>query len=291
MTEELLHEGTPRHSGRYPWGSGENPHQRNKEFLDYVYDLAKNHGMSETDIAQGMGISTTTLRAKKKIARNEQRKANELLARTLKDRQMSNVAIGEQMNLNESSVRDLLDPSANARSDKLGNTANMLKDNLSTKRFVDIGAGTENNMGVSQTMLKTAAAMLQEEGYQIFTLKEPSANVGQLTTIKVLAPPDATFQELVKNKDKIKLVGSYTEDSGRTWNGIEPPASLDSKRIAINYAETGGDKKDGVIELRRGVEDLSLGDRKYAQVRIAVDDTHYLKGMAMYSDSLPDGVD
>lgn len=28
-TDELEHYGTPRHSGRYPWGSGENPYQRN----------------------------------------------------------------------------------------------------------------------------------------------------------------------------------------------------------------------------------------------------------------------
>ena len=24
--DELMHYGTPRHSGRYPWGSGENPY-------------------------------------------------------------------------------------------------------------------------------------------------------------------------------------------------------------------------------------------------------------------------
>ena len=48
---------------------------------------------------------------------------------------------------------------------------------------------------------------------------------------------------------------------------------------------------DGVIQIRRGVKDLSLGNSSYAQVRIAVDDTHYLKGMAMYSDDLPKGVD
>ena len=30
---ELTHYGTPRHSGRYPWGSGEDPAQRNKTLL------------------------------------------------------------------------------------------------------------------------------------------------------------------------------------------------------------------------------------------------------------------
>lgn len=37
--------------------------------------------------------------------------------------------------------------------------------------------------------------------------------------------------------------------------------------------------------------DLDLGKSHYAQVRILVDGDHYLKGMAVYSDDLPDGVD
>ena len=45
------------------------------------------------------------------------------------------------------------------------------------------------------------------------------------------------------------------------------------------------------MEIRRGVPDLDLGKSHYAQVRILVDGDHYLKGMAVYSDDLPDGVD
>lgn len=66
---------------------------------------------------------------------------------------------------------------------------------------------------------------------------------------------------------------------------------MDSSRLQIRYAEEGGIQKDGVVEIRRGVEDLSLGGSHYAQVRILVDDTRYIKGMAIYSDDLPDGVD
>ena len=69
------------------------------------------------------------------------------------------------------------------------------------------------------------------------------------------------------------------------------PESLDSSRLAIRYSEDGGSDKDGVIEIRRGVKDLDLGDSHYAQVRILVDGDHYLKGMAMYSDDLPEGTD
>ena len=53
MDDELYHYGTPRHSGRYPWGSGENPYQRNQDFLGRVNDLRKK-GMSEVDIAKAV---------------------------------------------------------------------------------------------------------------------------------------------------------------------------------------------------------------------------------------------
>ena len=66
---------------------------------------------------------------------------------------------------------------------------------------------------------------------------------------------------------------------------------MDSKRIKIRYAEEGGIDKDGLIEIRRGVDDLSLGESHYAQVRILVDDNKYMKGMAIYSDNIPDGYD
>jgi hypothetical protein len=66
---------------------------------------------------------------------------------------------------------------------------------------------------------------------------------------------------------------------------------VSSKRVGIRYAEEGGANADGVIYVRPGVKDISLGGSQYAQVRVAVDGTHYLKGMAMYKDDLPDGVD
>ena len=63
--------------------------------------------------------------------------------------------------------------------------------------------------------------------------------------------------------------------------------------MQIRYAEDGGIDKDGIVELRRGVADLSLGESRYAQVRILVDGTKYIKGMAVYGDDkdFPPGVD
>lgn len=294
---ELMHIGILRKSGRYPWGSGKNPYQRNKTFLDYVDDL-KAKGLSEVEIARGMAIfdkdgkypSTTELRAAKAIAKNELRKAEATQAMRLKEKGYSNVAIGERMGKNESSIRALLEPAAKERRDILQTTAAMLKDHLK-RGYLDIGAGTENYLGVSKTKLSTAVAMLKEEGYQVMYLKVKQLGTVNYTSIKVLTPPKVTFSEVYRNQDKIVTVQQRSDDGGRSFYGLRPPLNVDSKRIKINYAEDGGANKDGIIELRPGVKDLSMGNARYAQVRIAVDGTHYLKGMAVYSNDLPKGVD
>lgn len=286
----MMHIGILRKSGRYPWGSGANPHQRNKAFLDYVADLQAK-GLSEAEIARGVGITTTQLRAAKAIAKTAKRQADASEAMRLKDKGMSNVAIGDRMGINESSVRALLNPAMKERRDILDTTASMLKDQVSEKGMIDIGVGVENHLGLSGTKLKTAVAMLQEEGYEVHNIQVDQLGTGKKTLVKVLAPPGTTYKDIVTDPSQVKSISEYSEDGGRSFLGIEPPKSVPSSRVGVRYAEEGGTEADGVIYLRRGVDDISLGGAQYAQVRIAVDGTHYLKGMAMYSDNLPDGVD
>lgn len=292
MTDELelMHIGTKRHSGRYPWGSGENPNQRNKSFLNYVDELKKK-GLSETEIAKGLDMSTTQLRALKSIAKDETRKADASQALKLSEKGYSNVAIGERMGINESSVRALLNPAMSERRNITTTTAEMLKEQVKKHKYLDVGEGTENYIGVSQTRLKTSLEMLKEEGYRVDTLKVMQLGTGNYTKFKILSAPGTTYSELVKNKDKIRAITEYSNDGGRSFLGLRPPTNVSSKKIQIAYSEDGGTLKDGVIELRPGVKDLDMGGARYAQVRIAVDGTHYLKGMAVYANDLPDGVD
>lgn len=286
----LAHYGILRKSGRYPWGSGGPEYASNKSFLGYVVQLQK-EGLTESQIAEGMGISTTQLRASKSIARNEERQASIIQATKLKDKGLSNVAIGERMKIPESTVRTLLEPSAKDKADILLSTSNMLRDEVKEKKYIDIGSGVENHLGMSSTKLATAVAVLQEEGYKIHYLKVRQLGTGKETTLKVLSAPDVSYGEVSKNRDQIKQIQHFTEDGGRSFIGIQPPLSVSSKRVKVRYAEDGGADSDGVIHVRPGVDDISLGGARYAQVRIAVDGTHYLKGMAMYDDNLPTGVD
>lgn len=290
MDKELKHYGTPRHSGRYPWGSGENPYQSLQTFSGMVRSMRK-EGLTDTQIAKSMGITTTQLRARYSIDVSQQRAAQASEALRLKDKGYSNVEIGKRMGINESSVRSLLNNSIKERASITEKTAATLRDSVKEKKFVDVGVGTELHMGISRTKLKTAIEQLKDEGYTVHYVKVPQLGTNHETTIMVLAAPGTDYREVYKNRDQIKLVTNYSENGGRSYLGLEPPNNVSSKRVEIRYAENGGADKDGVIELRRGVDDISLGNASYAQVRIGVDGTHYMKGMAMYSDNMPDGVD
>jgi DNA-binding CsgD family transcriptional regulator len=286
------HYGTPRRSGRYPWGSGgeEGSSPRNKSLLDTVAEMQREN-MTEAEIARGLGMSTTQLRAEKSIEKNRLKQDRINTAQRYKDAGWSNTAIGERMGLNESTVRSLLEPGAKDKADVLQSTADMLKDQVEKKGLIDIGTGVESHIGVSSTKLSTAVAILEAEGYGVHYVKVQQLGTGKETTIKVLSKPGMSYRDVYANRSEIKQVTDYSEDGGRSYLGLKPPLSISSKRIGINYAEDGGSDADGVIYVRPGKADVSLGGARYAQVRIAVDGTHYLKGMAMYKDDLPDGVD
>lgn len=290
--DELMHYGILRKSGRYPWGSGGNPLQRSKSFRSY-YDDLRNQGLTPGRIASLLDFkSTTELRAALSISSNQILAANISQAQRLKAKDMSTVAIGKQMGVNESTVRSWLKQSEDSRSDKLQGTVDMLRKNVDKSTYIDVGPGVSTIIGVNPTRFKTAVASLKEEGYKEYFLPvEQLGNPGKFTNTKILASPDTTFGMLMKDISQVKTINGYAESNGSDFKEILPPVSVNSKRVGVRYADDGGATKDGVIELRRGVPDISLGEARYAQVRIAVDGTHYLKGMAMYSDDLPAGVD
>lgn len=290
----LAHYGTPRHSGRYPWGSGgeeDGVGPRNASFLEYV-DGMKAKGLSEVEIAKGLGISTTQLRVQKSIEKNRIKQDQVNMAQRLKDSGYSNVAIGERMKLNESSVRALLAPGQKDKLDVLHTTADMLRSQVAKKGLIDVGTGVEHHLaGVTRDKLNASIALLQNEGYKVHYVKIMQLGTNKETTVKVLSAPGIGYSEVFKKRYEIQQITDFSEDQGRTFNSPRPPVSIDSKRVAVRYAEQGGTDADGVIYVRPGVDDISLGASRYAQVRIAVDGTHYLKGMAMYKDDLPPGVD
>lgn len=290
----LAHYGTPRHSGRYPWGSGDNPYQHNADFLKTVREM-KAKGKSEKEIAASMGLKTTEFRNKQSIYVNAEKVDRINRAMKLKEHGYSNVKIAELMfnaASKESTVRSLLNQGEKLKEDTCINTAEALAKKVGTKNFVDVGTGVEREIGITKTRLDVSLQILKEAGYEVHSVKVPQINQkGQYTTTKVLCPPGTEWKDVQQHTEKIKPLEKYSHDGGETFWAPEYPSSISSSRVAVRYGDKGGLEKDGVIELRRGVADLDLGDSHYAQVRIAVDGTHYLKGMAIYSDDMPKGVD
>jgi hypothetical protein len=291
--EILMHYGMPRRSGRYPWGSGENPYQHSGDFLSRVNELKKS-GMSEKEVAESMGLTTSQLRTQVGLAKAERRAIDVATAKGLREKGYSLNEIAKKMGYkNDSSVRSLLNENSEARMNQARKTAEFLKKQVDEKGMIDVGVGVERELGISKEKMKQALYILEMEGYKVYGGGVPQAtNPGKQTNIRVLCPPGTEHKEIY-NFDKINSVRDYvSHDGGETFDPKWVyPKSMDSSRLKIRYAEEGGAEKDGLVEIRRGVEDLSLGESHYAQVRILVDGKKYIKGMAVYSDDMPDGVD
>lgn len=302
----LEHYGMPRRSGRYPWGSGEDPYQRTGDFLSRIEEMEK-AGKSQKEIAKELGIlgengepSTGRLRVQKAWAKDERRMYDVARAKSLTKDGLGPTEIGRMMGISESTVRSLLNPHSEARMKEAKNTADFIRKQIESKGMIDIGKGVERELGISQEKLNEALYMLELEGYPIYKNRvQQATNANQWTTQKIICPKDTPYKDIYQ-LDKIHALNEdkyVSTDDGQNFDRIVYPKSLDSKRLMIRYSDDVGPDgargidKDGIVELRRGVEDLPLGSSRYSQVRILVDDNKYIKGMAVYSDDMPDGVD
>lgn len=297
----LEHYGTKRHSGRYPWGSGDNPYQHSGDFLSRVEELKKK-GLSEKEILETINDSLpdeykmglTEFRTARQKAGHDRKALEYDQIRALKDDGLGWKEIGDKLGMSESSVRSKYNNAIGEKASQAEKIAATLKEEVDKKGMIDISEGANQVLGVSESKLDEAAYILEAEyGYQRYGvgIRQPT-NVRQQTNITVLAKPEFDQKYAYQHQDQIDSLGDYhSDDGGETFTKLQRPSSLDSSRVAIRYGDEGGLDKDGVMEIRRGVPDLDLGKSHYAQVRILVDGDHYLKGMAVYSDDLPDGVD
>lgn len=297
----LEHYGTKRHSGRYPWGSGDNPYQHSGDFLSRVEELKKK-GLSEKEILETINNSLpdeykmglTEFRTARQKAGHDRKALEYNQIRALKDDGLGWKEIGDKLGMSESSVRSKYNNAIGEKASQAEKIAATLKAEVDKKGMIDISEGANQVLGVSESKLDEAAYILEAEyGYQRYGvgIRQPT-NTRQQTNITVLAKPEFDQKYAYQHQDQIDSLGDYhSDDGGETFTKLQRPSSLDSSRVAIRYGDEGGLDKDGVMEIRRGVPDLDLGKSHYAQVRILVDGDHYLKGMAVYSDDLPDGVD
>lgn len=308
--DSLSHIGIIRRSGRYPWGSGANPYQRSKTFKSYL-DEMRGKGMTDAEIAKTIteyanrGVTnpkdmvqfkTPDLRGTITASSEQINAANRARAFKLSEKGMSNGEIAVAMGLprsSESTVRGWLKAGTDIKEGSVRSIANLIKEQVEDKEYLDVGKGNELFLGVSESRLRSAVALLKDEGYKLYNPRIEQLGTDSQTQTRVLTKPGTEFRDVIQalNEGRVRIIPAQSDDGGLTFRRNKPlPVSFDSKKLQVAYKEDGGEKMDGVIEIRRNVPELSLGGKRYGQVRIAVDGTHYLKGMAMYADDLPAGV-
>lgn len=293
----LMHTGTPHqgnvpHSGRYAWGSGENSYQRSTSWSDTVAKYRKN-GLTDTQIAAKLGITTTEFRARNTISKQQIRLHNISRIQELADKGLGSIEISRQTGIPESTVRMNMDASVKQKVNRMEQVKSDLKDLIKENPYLDVGLGAAQQLGINENMLKRAVQQLEVDGYHMHKVYVKNAtNDDHWVEMKVLTK-ESNPDIVREHKHEIKPPNLYKTEDGTTKLGLKPIEHLDWKRVGIRYDEQGGTDKDGVMELRPGVKDLDLGNSKYAQVRIGVGGTHYLKGMAVYGDpkDFPKGVD
>ena len=293
----LEHYGILRKSGRYPWGSGGHQDARNRDFLDYIAVL-KNEGLTMSEIAKQLSTpsnttTTTELRTAHSIALAQTRQADINFAQRLKDKQWSNPAIGARMGIGESQVRALLKPGADDKAKVLEATTTMLREAVDSQGIVDIGGSVGLATGLSRERLAQAISILEDEGYNVYTPKLPQQTTSHDTKYKIMAKPDMEFGDAARQlrAGELGSIKKYPINNGRDYEEILPPLAVNPSRVSVKYGSEGGAEADGVMYIRPGVSDIEMGNAQYAQVRIKVGKDHYLKGMAVYSETLPPGVD
>ena len=285
-------DGAPVGSGRYPLGSGENPYQDYRDFKNRLLTLRKQGVTDPKELAQYFGMTTRKYREQVTLANASIDREDYLTARKLKAEGWSTTKIAEKLDCSTGRIDRLLNKDAQRKSQEIQDTVDLLKTSLANQGgYIDVGKGSELYVGVSRTKFDAALKQLEAEGYKVQPMSIRQQFGQGNTPYKLLTNPDVTPKEIYDNSDKIRLPVDVKIDSDGVKHTLRPIENVKSKRIQVVYDEDGGTQKDGLIELRRGVKDLDLGNAKYAQVRIGVDGTHYLKGMAVYSDDLPDGID
>lgn len=301
--KELKHYGIMRRSGRYPWGSGTSEYARSMAFYDLVNQM-RDVGVDDPDIAKAIGVqvqqlsgddrasfSVSDLRSTRTIAKEQIILEQTNRAVALKDKGVHINTIADKLGIPVPTVRLRLKNSENIKESALRETARVLKENVDKHQIVDIGKGTEHLMGIADTKLKAAVALLRDEGYETYSIPIKNVGTNNFTKQLVLVPPGTGFGDARRMTDRVHTMGEWTEDNGLTYFGIHAPKSVSSKRLGVVYREDGGSDQDGVVYVRPGVPDLDMGKNNYAQVRIAVDGSHFIKGMAVLNKDLPDGVD
>lgn len=306
----LLHVGVKYRSGRYKYGSGDNPYQHdNRTFMSARREMQQ-AGMTEVEIAKAFGVSTGQLRARVNVAHEEEVRNLRATAKSMAKKGYNPQQIADKIGKSRSWVDKELkrDESKENLKRQTDDVANLIASRVGKGRYLDVSRGIEQQIGVTKNKLDNAVKSLVESGeYEVikYRVRQVTNPDGNSTPMDVLVPKGTTYTDVSHHTERVKTMDmKLSEGTTSKIQAINTPRSLDWDRVKIRYAIPEGEKghgipdkdgalMDGTMLIRPGTRDLDMGNNHYAQVRIAVGGTHYLKGMAIYGEpkDFPDGVD
>ena len=293
--EGVAHDEDPpgRGSGRYPFGSGDRPHQHSWDLKSRI-DKMKAEGKTDKEIAKELGWTmdkynnetkkweqvgnTAKFKAEKEIAVHEI--ALDEYEEIMWYRSHNNPMTGEpyttseiarQMGINESSVRSKEKAAKFSAESPVFKAAEEIKKNLEATGYLDVGKGTNLYLDITDDRMKTVLAVLEHEGYVVVNDVHQAQLTGDkenyttrkiiITPEQIAANPDLTPREIAwkaLNQNKVERLYDETDkfiDSRKGDEGkIYDPVRIDPSRIQVKYAEQGGTAKDGMIEIAAVVD-------------------------------------
>lgn len=288
----LAHIGVLERSGRFPWGSGEDPYQRLRTFQGLKAKLRRD-GADDGQIAKELGFeSTREFRAYNTIYDAYLKRHDIERVENMRGHGKSVQEISKETGLSDSKVRSLLKPGADRKVLQFENDRDYFKAQADERGMIDVSTGINSAAQITDTRKIAAIQALRDEGYGYYTVWEKGKRPGETVPTKVLTKPGITREDAFKNRNDIYNPTSKVDDfDASNPLGIKKPIAIDESRVSVVYGDEGGARRDGMIYIRPGVKDLNMRDSHFSQVRIQIGDDSYMKGVAAYSNDLPDGVD
>ena len=107
--DALMHYGTKYHSGRYPYGSGEDPFQHEGDFLSRIERLKKEGGFKETadEVQKHFGMKLEDYRNEKYWAEFTRREQNVVKAKNMKENGLDVSLIMKITKLDKTTIENL----------------------------------------------------------------------------------------------------------------------------------------------------------------------------------------
>ena len=269
--------------------------QKKWRTLNKVKEYKESHpGATYTEMAKAFGISTTELRQRITAENHHKAEFRLWLAQEMSnpDEHITKSQMDEVFQSPAGTAARILSNGRSKKDAKMNEIHDKLVERVKEVKYLDIGEGTEIQLGLTRETLGGIVKTLEAEGYHTHTITRKNLTDDTKGIKMVVLTKDGDLESVKKHKYDIRTLDAWYDPEGKLRD-IEPPKQLDWDRVKIKYGDEGGVARDGMMQVRPGAEGLDLGDSRYAQVRIAVGGTSYMKGVAIvdHLQTFPPGTD